>query len=347
MAFEQFTKCVEPADFVPRTIALIVMRALILAPFAAILVLGSGHPICWVFVGEIVGMSAVIAYCRNWLYERLICLGGDRYAVGAIVRIEPAETALFDFDWDNDYSINLLLQNTEMGVSQEDAENSEPFGYLIKNQNVISDPPVNRETPGITATDVNDADHPGGTGTESAVLHAEFEGSGNLDLLQVAEAGLAFSVAALIACLALPFPANLIVSIALGFLALFALIAGAIIGNYNRPGSPSDVNPSLGTLHTNSDPNGGKGSGADIVYVEGTWVYDSLHDGWNEIHPIKCCTLMGRWTGTWETPQGVILRLRQQFELARAAETQANQARPEHQWQIHPEIDACEPVVIL
>jgi len=30
---------------------------------------------------------------------------------------------------------------------------------------------------------------------------------------------------------------------------------------------------------------------ADLV--SGTWVYDSAHEGWNEIHPIKKCLRLG------------------------------------------------------
>jgi hypothetical protein len=72
-----------------------------------------------------------------------------------------------------------------------------------------------------------------------------------------------------------------------------------------------------------------------------------LHAGWNEIHPIKVCTKVGRSDGSWsDQPPDVILRARHEFEVARADETVASQARPEHQWQIHPDIDGCDPVII-
>jgi hypothetical protein len=353
MAFEHYTRCIQPADFVPRDAALIIGRSLILAPFAAVFTLALGDPLCWILVGEIVAMSAVIAYCRNWLYERLICLGGDRDAIGVVGHISAPSDALLDFDWDDDYSITLLLENCEFGDPaktdeqlQAEAEVTLPSGELIKGQPGIFNPPVSRQTPGYITEDVHDAEHPGGTGKRFAGLHAEFEGAGNFNLLQVAQAGLAFSVAGLIACLALPFPADLIVGLALGILGLLALLIGGIISNFVRPGSPSDANPDIGELQTNTDPNEGKGAGADIVYVQGTWVYDSLHEGWNEIHPIKICTKYGTWTGEWDPDPVIILRIRQGFQEAQSDQTRANQARPKHQWRVHPDLDGCATVVI-
>ena len=36
-------------------------------------------------------LLAVIAYCRWWLYDRLVCLGGDRCAIGMLLTVEPPE----------------------------------------------------------------------------------------------------------------------------------------------------------------------------------------------------------------------------------------------------------------
>ena len=55
---------------------------------------------------------AGVYYCNWWLNIRLICLGGDRSAIGAIFNIEPPTPSL-DFlnlgDYDTDYSFNLLI----------------------------------------------------------------------------------------------------------------------------------------------------------------------------------------------------------------------------------------------
>jgi hypothetical protein len=81
------------------------------------------------------------------------------------------------------------------------------------------------------------------------------------------------------------------------------LLLAAVLGKFLGAGSPTDVDPSLGDLQPiKLDPNTDKPlAGADIVYVRGTWVYDSLHEGWNEIHPVKVCAKVGTWTGDWAT----------------------------------------------
>ena len=332
MAFKQYTRCIPPSEYISLDRAiLITTQALLVGGTAAAIAIAAAHPICLIIALEITAIAAVVAYCRNWLYHRLLCLGGDRDVIGVIASISPPSPAMFDFDWDTDYSINLLLENTEFGVTQAQAEQSTPYGYLIAPQDGVT--AVGRATPGHTALDK-------ATGKTSAILHCEFEGAGNYHLLLGAEAALGLAIAALIACIALPFPADLILALA----ALLALILGGLLGNSDF-GSPSDVD--AGELHTNTDENGGYGAGADILYVQGTWVYDPLHEGWNEIHPIKICTKVGKWDGDWSTPPDVILRARNGFEVAQAEETRANQARPENQWRVHPDLDGCAPDIII
>lgn len=341
MAFKQYTRCIQPSQYIPFSRAiLITVQGLLVGGTAALLALGYKHPVCLWIALEITVLAGVVAYCRNWLYHRLICLGGDRDVIGVVVSIEPPAPALFDFDWDTDYSINLLLENTEFGVLQEQAQLSSPYGYLIHPQDAIK--ALGLDTPGYDTLDA-------ATNKRSAVLHAEFEGAGNYDLLLGAEAGLGLAIAALVACIALPPPWGLILALA----GLLALILGGLFGNSDT-GSPSDAGS--GGLHTNTESNDGYGSGADVVYVQGTWVYDPLHKGWNEIHPVKVCTKIGCWKGDWfnyeckdgdgATPPDIILRLRDAFQVAQAEETQANQARAEHQWRLHPDLDGCARDVI-
>ncbi len=320
---------------------MISLPSLIIAPFGSLVVLGMGKPICLLMVAVITGLAWLIAYCRWFLYHRLICLGRDLDVIGAIVDIEEP-VAFLKPDWDNDYSINLLLQNTEFGVLQALAEESEPYGNLIKGQDVITNPPVSRDTHGYKRLDK-------ATGKCSAVLHAEFEGAGNYDLLQISEAMLGFAVAALAACVFLPPPFDMIVGLALLVLALLGWLLGAVLAKTIRPGDPSDVDPNIGTLHVNDCAGeGGLGSGADIVYVQGTWVFDPVHDGYNEIHPIKICMkMMKTWDGDWsELFPDLEVRVRHGFQLAQAEETLASQALPEHQWQVHPDLDGCASVLI-
>lgn len=340
MAYRQFTRCIQPTEYKPRSVWVITLQSLALAPFATVLALGMAKPWCLLIMLEISPLAFLIAWCRYFLYHRLICLGGDRDVIGAIVSIE--QRSFTDLDWDNDYSINLLLENTEFGDTQQVAEVTQPYGYLIAPQSVITNPPVSRATPGNPANDKF------GTKLNCATLHAEFEGAGMYDLLQISQAMLGIAVAALLACIFLPFPADVIVTAGLAILAALGWLLGAILAKTVRQGDPSDVDPGIGTLHVNDNAGeNGLGRGADIVYVQGTWVYDPLHDGWNEIHPIKVCTKVGTWDGGWpEQPSDVVFRARHAFEVARAEETLANQTRPEHQWQVHPDLDGCAPAVV-
>lgn len=336
MAFDQFTRCLEPSRFVPRSIALQAAQSAILAGLG--LPLAIGHPICLIILGEIFFLAWIIAYCRNWLFERLLCLDGERDVIGLVVHISPPP-GVFARDWDNDYSINLLLQNTEFGVTQAVAQESVPYGELIKPQAVIT--AEQPRTPGYDPDGYQVEDE--ATNTLSATLHAEFEGAGNFNLMQVSQGVLGVAVGAFLLCLIAPFPIDLI-------LAIFVFIAGAvggIVSKFVRPGSPSDANKDVPTLH----------KGVDVVYLQGTWVYDSLHEGWNEIHPIKRCCLVGCWKGDWTDiecneeseptpPDIILLRLRKGFQEAQTAETLANQTLPEHQWQFHPDLDGCARDII-
>lgn len=342
MAFKQFTRCIAPADYNPNRVAVIAGYVAAATGPALGMVALSGRWDCWPIIPEIAFMAGVVGYCENWLYGRLICLGGDVDCIGVIVSISPPAPDLSDLDWDTDFSINLLPQNCEFGISQADAEQRAPFGHLIAPQPAVT--AIGQPTPGLTAFDE-------ASGTTSAILHAEFEGAGNDTLMKGAEAGLGLAIAALLACIALPFPAGLILAV----LALMAFLLGATAGN-NDFGSPSDVG--VGELHTNTvDPETGLAVGADVLFVQGTWVYDPLHEGWNEIHPIKTCTKIGCWKGDWTdttcggeggtTPPDIILRLRQGFQVAQAEVTLDNQKLPENQWQVHPDLDGCFRDIIL
>ena len=116
--------------------------------------------------------------------------------------------------------------------------------------------------------------------------------------------------------------------------AILAIAAAVALG---ERGSPTDVNSELDELH----------SYRDVLVVKGTWVYDSAHTGWNEIHPIKQCQRIdnsgGGLTG-W--PSDIEARAKRWCAALDDAQTNATttaQALPENQWVIHPVIDGCRP----
>jgi hypothetical protein len=335
MPYKQYTTCVQPQNHVTMNQYIqATIQALIAAGIGALIVAAAAEPWCLLIVLEISGIMWLLAYCHWTLEDRLICLGGDQIAIGMLVSVEPPDQKTGFDRLDTDYSLNLLLPPNLPGVDQATAEASAPYGYLIKEQTATHD--IGVSFTGETAKDKK--------GVRSAILHAEFEGGGVYDTLLGAQIALGLSVAALIVCLAVPGPIGGLIAAILALLALLAGLIGAGAG-LGDTASPADVNPSLGDLHTNE---GNDMTGADLLVVMGTWVYDAGHDnqkkGWNELHPIKFCTRIGRWDGGWPADIGDI-ETRWADALAHAMDplTIAAQKKPENRWTIHPAIDGCRP----
>ena len=353
MAFKQYTRCIEASDFSSR-VRYITIASLLAGTPAALVAVAMNHPVCLVIALEITGLAALVAYYHNWLYHRLICLGGDRECVGAIVSIGgPTELGLNFCDRDTDYSINLLLKNCDYGPTEEgltDAEKKDlkrdlqtaaqetlPYGDLITPQaSVLA---IGLEQEGHFGMDRQ-------TKRIAAGLHAEFEGDGNYKMLLTSKVLLALAIYSLIACMFLPWPANIILGLGFFLFSLLALFVSSLLSLFGE-GDPSDVGAGELTDNSGIDENTGMGVGANIVYIKGAWVLDTLHERWNEIHPIKiCCVMEGKWEGEWP-PDNIILRLRDAFQVAQSEDTIVNQALPEYQWQVHPYLDGCSRDVIL
>src|SRR5215813_5891060 len=101
MAYNQFTKCVDVKDKKypgkPTVVAVLAAIAILLAgggltPFTAVPLL-----------------TIVVLFCLWWLYDRLICLGGDRCAIGFLGGVEPPDAKSGFEMFDTDYSFNLVL----------------------------------------------------------------------------------------------------------------------------------------------------------------------------------------------------------------------------------------------
>ncbi|HEV2899159.1 MAG TPA: hypothetical protein VGX71_15260 [Pseudaminobacter sp.] len=334
MPYVQHTQCVKPDDHVGLAPGLIVTAI----AAVALLLVGVG----WGVIG-VAATTAVIVYCRWWLYDRLVCLGGDRCAVGLLVETHPpSEKSGFDA-FDTDYSIDLLLApDTPQDCVIADKKNqADPclvryFGGFQKDlimrqldankfkdyTGEFSDAPflanVNATPKLVTVP----------------VLHAEFEGGGVKVLHDAAVAALAVSVVGAVFC-AIPI---------IGWIAcvIAAVIAAAILGiaaiiALNDTGSPTDVNSELDELH----------SYRDVLVVRGTWVYDTAHEGWNEIHPIKHCQrIENSGGGLTGCPADIEVRAREWCGAVSEAQSELtveSQSRPENQWEIHPAIDGCRP----
>jgi hypothetical protein len=354
MNFRQYTKCVSISDFVGFKFVQYVMLggvAVVTGLIAKIL----GAPFVPGLLITI--LSAIITYCLWWLYDRLICLGGDVCAVGFVLSVETPEEKSGPDIYDTDYSLNLVIPPTLIGAGKTEVENSTPLGTLVKEAADVAGYTFAGYTLPFSANLItkfaSGKPAPADAELVTSCLHAEFEGAGVYDLLQACKAALAFALAAAAVC-SIP---------VFGWIACVILsVVAAVItfaGFYNAAddtGNPTDVNPNLTAIHSAQRPDG---FGADILVVKGTWVYDSAHTGWNEIHPIKQCqkigTMIGQgWAEIQISDDPVVLQQIPDIPswisgwcalLATLTDpaTVTNQQLPQNQWTVHPLIDGCDP----
>ncbi len=303
MSYEHYTRCVDvgskkyPGN--PMVVAVLAALATLVAgggltPYTAIPLL-----------------LIVIGYCAWWLYDRLICLGGERCAIGLLGVVEPPDKKKGPDKLDTDYSINLVLaphQYQEL-----------PPGYLGA---PLPPPPVGKSSKDWAEEKYKEALHrqiaddglQGGlikeattTGDKKTLLgakrydfagyfstisgwqvnytwqpylHCEFEGGGVYKLMRASEAALAFATAAAVVC-AIPVVGWIACAVLSAVAALIFLLG--LVNALNDHGVPSVLDPATGQTTSDLHP------GRDILFVKGDWVFDTAHEGWNEIHPIKLC----------------------------------------------------------
>jgi hypothetical protein len=355
MAFRQYTQCVDIANFDPanpytQAALLGLYITLPVAGFTALLAIaGAASPFCLLLLAEVYGIAGVVGYCYWWLYRRLICLpplpnhppdqAGDHTAIGTLIDILPPSTAKFP-DIDNDYSIGILVQCNPLGAGLAEVAASEPYGYLVGEHPIIS--AAGLPFRASLRTDHEFPDHPE-LEIQSQTLHCEFEGRAVFDMFLASRAALLLAVAAVFACM-IP-GLGWIVAAILALLGLLGLGIGLGVGGFDG-GDPSDTSPNIGELHRNDENH----QGADSLVIRGHWVYDSGHrfdhtppDGYNELHPITFCTKTSPECG------GVIFlaRWKGAIDNAQSPVTLENQKLPQNQWQVHPLLDGCQPVVIV
>jgi hypothetical protein len=240
-------------------------------------------------VGAVSPIVFITGYCDWWFHYRLICIQDDQCAVGTIGR--TAQSTGLD-DPDLDYTINLVLA---------------PVGRLsnlnaAKQLPLLTDPMQSRyyeaqkdgagnPYPPLDGVNVNSTEE---SGDGTTALHCEIEGDGMQYACTAATVGAVLGTAAGIgagvvvagACAAFgPFAPLCLLIAALAALVPAALLTGigwavgvglgAIAGH---KGAPEDVliDQGWGTLHV-----------GDHIAVVGDWIFDSAHEGWHELHPVK------------------------------------------------------------
>ena len=255
----------------------------------------------------LIEIPLLIAYCLWWLYDRLICLDGEVCAIGLLGVPEPP-SGKKDFDkFDTDFSINLVLAPHDIqelpagypasvpappaGIDPKDYYEKE-FRKALHRQiaddgiqgNLIKEQPTTTDTKWQFEGYFNKVGGSTALHHHQPYLHAEFEGGGIYKLLQALYVLAPIATATAIVC-SIPVLGWVACAI-LGAITAAIAIAG-VVNALNDTGAPTVVDPKTGAATDQLHP------GRDILLVHGTWVYDSAHEGWNEVHPIKVCQLVG------------------------------------------------------
>lgn len=339
MAAKKFTECKAPSSYVDLSFTAIGFRNIF------ILILTGGF-LAWIAVVIIGGpltlyaialFTSAVIYLDWWLTGRLICLGLDQCVVGIIAGLGPANP--IEKGGDNDFSMNLLLAPGPItyAAPKETYWNTAPQGHIVAEQPVIL---------GIGRAYVQDEGHK----KYVTSIHSEFEGDGIAVLLKWAKVILAL----LIASLFVPPVIKAILAVLAIFLTLMNVLDVVTAPpGLQGAGDPRDVDPFLVLA---------KG---DIVAVKGSWVYDSLHHGWNEIHPVTACEVVGRmplpdlgalpdpptpWPPEFDSApkvQAFVDEWCRAIQDADDAEDGGSRDDPANGWVIHPLLDGCKPPPVI
>jgi hypothetical protein len=357
--YPQYTTCVEAADYDPENQYVQMAIAGIFAGGIAFIIAGAttATPWCYLAAAGITLIAAGLAYCNWWLTDRLICLpvdvnattgpAVDVCAVGMFVSEDQTDPTAWPFDLpdlDTDWTMDLVLFGTEPSdtsvnilIGETDAISSLGLGFENGGQGETASYILSGTYDGSSAAYLN-----GGVTITSPVLHCEVEGAGVADYQNWLQACFWIAVGALVAQVAVAVIPVIgpILSAILALLAWLLSLVGFYASETDHPSQP--VSPGDQPL-TFNPPGQASGTPASVVGVIGTWVYDSAHEGWNEIHPVKTIQAVGTmspslagysWDSSWAAYCGLM-------NEAGSATTTAGQREPSNGWIIHPLLDGC------
>ncbi len=367
----EYTTCVEPADYEP----LEMTEEIVVGVAAFVAAIFSGG-IALIALGPVV-FSAVRKVLEYMLHGKLVCLGGDRCAVGWIAELEPVGfDKPFPSNIDNDYSLNLLLAPDSPRDYERDA--SDAGAAERANLKIAQAAPVQGALVTEQPSTPEPRDPEAGAGRYHGyfswfegpdigtrfiigdkqvhvpfskspkgrfpvpVFHAEFEGSRPNDLLSVLD-NIPPGLGKLCKVPIIGKIACAIVSALFAPIVAVALIAAWAAADGGDPADAGDGTVKVG----------------DLVVVNGRWNYDAGHSGWNELHPVKTiqklpdpavdwsrfddfhrrvCKMTSEAPPRPETPHTKPTGMTPEQQTVWTAQQQ-----PEHTWELHPSVDGCEP----
>jgi hypothetical protein len=270
--------------------------------------------------------STIVAVANEWLFHRLVCLDGDKCAVGALEPLEKPST-LGEFDNDQYFDIRLLPHRhadeynaPNSGFFAPPGHAGDPLGTPTWAMNMPAtagpslDGAVSLQTsndifldglqgtalvqPTITDLPYNPVgldevplfDFTGSSDTKvtRCTLHCEAEGN----FWQAMKDYAALQGAAVGAAAAGGAAAGCAIGGVFGPIGcLIGAILGALLGGgaaaYVGANAAFNSDPgSYDDANVGDDPLGTLVEN-DLVVVYGTHVYDGFHEGWHEFHPLK------------------------------------------------------------
>jgi hypothetical protein len=303
--------------------------------------------------------------CDYMLHGKLVCLGGDKCAIGHVAGFETVADKSFPDTIDNDFSINLLFSPWDLEFftyhSREEgyklvANDTAPGtqGVLIKEQPGM---PLPRESetgswhsdryagtfntfPDRTYITYNPPLGSRGAPYDVPVFHCEIEGERARLVCETLDR------------LSHPLPGMKSFCKRNWFTRLVCRIAQWLL-------TPR-IAPALAAAWVaGSDDNrdyqgGGSLSRGDLVAIHGRWVYDAGHQGQNELHPVKTIQKVPEHSARDEAAISAwCKRIGEVPPAGSDAHTQGltpdqqtvrdAQLRPENRWIFHPAIDGCQP----
>lgn len=321
------------------------------------------------------GFDLLLRICDYILHGKLVCLGGDRCAIGRVASFETVDDKSGFEKIDNDFSINLALCPDPLSGLQAGAAHridnynsavTSKQGWLIEERPGTPKPREgsgNQEpSPRYAATFVkihtiltldnpipqNIANESDSTTWHLPVFHAEIEGDRAAYVCAAASAlwGPIHNTVCRIPLIGGFLCTLITIALAPFLAAALAILAAAWVAGSND----------------NRDFDGGGDLKADdLVLIHGRWVYDAGHGGWNELHPVKhiqkipdesVCRwadfddLYRRWCGEVDkvphTPATTVGGPPAGSSPQQQA-TWDTQTRSENRWFFHPLVDGCEP----
>jgi hypothetical protein len=371
----EYTKCVskddyEELDLTPETIA------------AAASVVGAilAGPVALAALGPtfFAALRTVLEYLLN---GKLVCLGGDRCAIGWVAELEPVGFGKpFPENIDDDFSINLVLAPASLDSFVRDSSDQEAARKA--NLQVGQQTPVQGELITEQPTGAPDMPEPrdphAGFGNYHGyytwfegpdfgervivgdqqvhipfqksptgpfpvpVFHAECEGSRTHDLLAVLDN----IPPGLGAFCEVPIIGPIACAIVSALLAPIVFAALIIAWAAAEGGDPADAG--AGTVEV-----------GELLVLTGRWTYDAGHSGWNELHALKTIQKIPEPMVSWSGFED--FHKRWCAEASKAPPTPEEpggkptgmtpeqegvwdaQQQPENDWELHPDLDGCDP----